>query len=456
MTTSRWLVRTILACCLGALGYPAAAQEPPARKPIEVRIIEVLHGNRVITDAQRDELLRYAEEMRREEEREAAAESRIGERLDDLLEDIASRAVATTHRPGRGFRLRTADEDFSLAIALRLQIRFTHAMWRSNPRTDDENETDFAVEQARVYLTGHAFTKDLRFELSADFAGDHADTEVEFLNIVSNVSSDNLLAEMKDAFVEYAPCREFRVRAGQFRVPYSRQMLTSSGRLQFVDRSIVAREFAPGRELGVMVHGRALGDDDDLIAFAAGLFDGEGENRPNDDQGVLFAGRIAINPFGDPGDPESDLRKSGDFRLSAGLNAWLHQDDDHDGEGDDWSIGADLTARWRGVSLTAEVHRLRRDRGGADDPVAVGWFVQCGVMVIPRTLEIGARTAHISFHDNDPGNAAAREHLLVVNWFIEEDDVKLQTDFGWVEDHEGDHEDNREAWRLRMQLQLSF
>ena len=48
---------------------------------------------------------------------------------------------------------------------------------------------------------------------------------------------------------------KFRVVFGQYKVPFGRQEMTSSGSQQFVDRSLVSNEFARGRDIGVSVQG---------------------------------------------------------------------------------------------------------------------------------------------------------------------------------------------------------
>ena len=47
----------------------------------------------------------------------------------------------------------------------------------------------------------------------------------------------------------------FMLKAGQYKVPFGRQQLTSSGNQQFVDRSVVSDTFARGRDIGVQLWG---------------------------------------------------------------------------------------------------------------------------------------------------------------------------------------------------------
>jgi hypothetical protein len=52
--------------------------------------------------------------------------------------------------------------------------------------------------------------------------------------------------------------KAIRVRAGRFKVPFSLEETTGVKHLDFVDRSLAATQLAPGRDVGVMAHGRVV------------------------------------------------------------------------------------------------------------------------------------------------------------------------------------------------------
>lgn len=205
-----------------------------------------------------------------------------------------------------------------------------------------------------------------------------------------------------------------------------------------------------------MLHGGLLGEDDDVLEYAAGVFDGDGENRANDDKGLLWAGRLSLSPFGGLPYREGDLGRSGKFKVALGLSAWFHQDDNHAGEGDDWSAAADLAARYEGWFLLTELHYAEANGFPLDDPRAVGWHAQLGYTLIEDTLDLAVRVSEVAWDDNEDRDSGRREYLVVLGWFLEGHDLKVQTDFGRVEDHQGDQEDNQDGWRFRTQLQLTF
>ena len=62
----------------------------------------------------------------------------------------------------------------------------------------------------------------------------------------------------RDVFIQTRPFLGVQVRGGQFKIPFSLDQLTSSMDLDFNYRSLAAAFLAPGRDLGVVVFGRAM------------------------------------------------------------------------------------------------------------------------------------------------------------------------------------------------------
>ncbi|HEV3486737.1 MAG TPA: porin, partial [Vicinamibacterales bacterium] len=133
----------------------------------------------------------------------------------------------------------------SLTISGRLQTR-----WTLDDREDADEDTAgsgagradgpfsaFDVPRARVTLSGGALRPWLRYQL-----------QVEMSRTGGEGGS-----RIKDAVIEIRPTtRPYRVLLGQFKAPFGLQQLTSSARLQFVDRAITDSKFAPGRDMGVL------------------------------------------------------------------------------------------------------------------------------------------------------------------------------------------------------------
>lgn len=448
-------VRMILiAAASVALLAPGGAAQGDPSDTVEGRLLEILRENGVITAHQLDELTEMAKEIRKEKD----LANRIDTQIDQMVASLQEEEAPTVqYRKGRGWRFRTGNKKFSLNIKGRIQVRFTHHFWEENPRTNDEEESEFRVRRARLRFQGNAFSKHVKYRVQIDLAGDEADTELLLPNgSTPDFDSDNRLSELKDAFVSYERWDFFKVRFGQFKVPYSRHFITSSARMQFVGRAITDDIFVPGRDIGLMVSGALGGKKDDLFEYYAGVFNGDGENRTNDDEGLMYAGRIAVNPFGEMKYRESDMRKDGEFRMAIGLNAWLHEDDDHSGLKDDWAVGADFAAAWNGFSALFEIHYRENGRRISHDVEVLGWMAQLGYMIVPETFEIALRAAEIDWDYNEQRDSGRREYLVVLGYFWDEHDLKVQLDFGRIEDHQSDHRDNKDEWRVRMQLQIVF
>jgi phosphate-selective porin len=73
----------------------------------------------------------------------------------------------------------------------------------------------------------------------------------------------------RDVYADLRLHRALRVRAGRFKVPFSMERTTSSFDLDFIARATPVADIAPGREVGVMAHGRGLRR---LFEYEVGVF----------------------------------------------------------------------------------------------------------------------------------------------------------------------------------------
>ena len=61
---------------------------------------------------------------------------------------------------------------------------------------------------------------------------------------------------VRDAFLNYRRFEAAEVRGGRFKVPFGRDQLTSVFANSFISRSLIGAQLSPGRDVGVMAHGR--------------------------------------------------------------------------------------------------------------------------------------------------------------------------------------------------------
>lgn len=102
----------------------------------------------------------------------------------------------------------------------------------------------------------------------------------------------------RDVFADVRANRAIQVRAGHFKLPFSREQLTGAGDLDFIDRSRAADLLAPGRSLGVSVHGRVARR---ILGYEVGSFVGDGTRSGLPGAAAAeptVAARVTIRPRG--------------------------------------------------------------------------------------------------------------------------------------------------------------
>lgn len=185
---------------------------------------------------------------------------------------------------------------------------------------DDTTRSD-----ARAYM----FLKQSRFTLGTDY------NDFKFRLMVAVGGEDEIKAPtpgialgLMDLYVDIPVMKNTYVRAGQFKVPYSRERLTDSTNLFFADRSINNTAFKLGRDAGAAIHTNY-----GKVAAGAGVFTGGGRNIPErylpERLGVpLLAARIgyvsngAENVFAEP----SDVREVGATQYAFFVNGTYTKD----------------------------------------------------------------------------------------------------------------------------------
>jgi hypothetical protein len=475
----KWFVPV---CIVLALGVRGLAQDPGERS-VDSRLLEILKQRGVITDAEFGELKKLESDLRKESDLESAVDHQVSEMVARLADD----APKMSYKPGTGFGFKTADGRFSLNVGGRIQVRASYfAREDENGNQNDRDLQDISVQRARLWFKGFAFDPNLKYEIQFDVAGglsrppnaagtgfDSADTSLD------------RLAELRYAYVDWQICDTkpwYNLKAGQFKVPYSRQQMTSSGKQEFVDRAVTDAAFSPSFSPGVMFWGTRGGEKEDVWEYYAGVFDGssaigivEGANIQNNDDGLLYAGRLAVNPFGGLAYSECDFRKPPEWcklLMAFGVNGYYHQDNNRSAaldNFDDWGVGVDAAAAWRGWFAEAELHYRNDAQPNANDDVDVlGWNAQVGYMLVPQHFEVGLRYAEVNWDNTTavtpatvPTNSATREYLLMLAYYWHEHNMKLQFDFGRVETHFADDDNganpnNVDEWRARLQFQLIF
>lgn len=288
---------------------------------------------------------------------------------------------------------------------------------------EDGFSSQFKIDRLRAYFQGTMWRSWARYRIEIEFSG-------------TTGENDN---KIKDGYIEFAKVPLATVRMGQYKVPFSLQELTPDIRQEFVERAITDVKFAPARDLGVMLLGltgnKALG-------YAAGVFNGGGEAKSQDDRSMLYAGRIFWDPLGEYKLSEGPVEnpESGTI-LHFGLAArtgeaargtattGVVQDPDNE-----TAYNLECAWRWRSLWATAELFVMGDEQKNPVRGPTVrsrGVLAQLGGMIVPKRFELGARYAEI-----DPDRAASDDNVREVRglaaWYFKGHNLKIQLDGGEI------------------------
>lgn len=316
-----------------------------------------------------------------------------------------------------------------LEISNRVQIRFTNEM----PEVGDDRGS-FRIRRAKTKFEGWAYTKDLTYELQLNWA-----------------DTTNSLEDAQANYDFTHGKKSFQLKAGQFKVPFGRQELTSSGSQEFVDRSLASGEFARGRDIGIQAWGLGAGG---TVDWRFGIFNGNGRNvTRNDNDKYQINGRVTWQPFGDVKYSEGDF-DSTDKPLFALAGEYESNDRSGATTGDDIDreiVGGDVVFKYKGLFAYAEVFQASNSPEIAADFDSSGLIAQVGYFVIPKRLELAVRLSEID-PNTDRDDNERTETGFAIGYFFNKHAHKLQADFREIENKATKITDKE----IRLQYQIIF
>jgi phosphate-selective porin OprO/OprP len=334
-----------------------------------------------------------------------------------------SKSNPIKYKVGSGFTFTSDDDKFSLSLGSRIQARYTFF-----DKDTDKDVSEWKIRRAKLWMKGHAYTKDLTYKLQVNFAA----------------AGDPKLLE--DAFLNYSFLKEAQILVGQDKVPFARQELTSSGSQQFVDRSNATDTFKPGRDIGAMIHGDVAGG---MLEYAVGWYGGAGQSKTRSDNNNAVAARVAVNPLGAMKYSESDVEFSEKPLVSVGANWYRNQFTK--GESNNTSFytkwlksggvfaadekievntaGADLAFKWRGLSAQGEYFWAQGDGNSSAQTTqrAHGFYAQTGYFIIPKHLEAAVRYSYVD-PNRDKANDLQTDVQGAISYYFNKHNLKLQAD----------------------------
>ena len=486
MIPTSWVARksatlTVLLIIMAPFSVQAADQA----------LLDVLLENGVITQAQYDELMqkesltsedilapsqRPVESLPADGVPVAMDEAAVEEVVDRRLEE---QTKVKTSYGSNGFRFETRDGNFQTNLQWRAQLRYSNP-FGSDPRQlddfADDTTSSFEARRLRMKIGGHGFQPWLKYYFEVD------------LQPARDVDADaqSSGARVIDYRIDLAKWDWGGIRFGQWKVDLNRERVDSSGRQQFVERSIVNRIFTIDRQVGVQLRGRLFENTPADLRYYAGVFNGEGRSVRNSSKDHLYMGRLQWNFLGRDlawrqTDVEYTEKPTGSFAIAGYTNTGPCTRWSSSGCGNlDGFASASVAAsdqfeieqavqefafKYRGLSIQQEWHRkFISDRvvGSRNDLTGVylqaGYFFNNIFDVIPAPLEFAARFAQVKEpNEVDRNFDNEREELTVgANWFFSGHNNKVTVDFSRLTLDDGLFGFNDSENRFRVQWDVSF
>ncbi len=358
-----------------------------------------------------------------------------------------------------GLDIRSRDGNYHAHIDWRAQLRFTESTFGGkglapNPWT---REGQFRVNRARFKMGGHAYRPWLVYYLEFDF----------------------VTPALLDLRFTLKPSDAFQFRFGQWKFPYNRERVDSSGKQQFAERSIVTPYFTVDRQQGLALFGRLWKGRlaDSWYNVAVNSATGRGGSGTVEQPMVL--GRWQWNflkrdlPFSQSDD---GYQKKTAASLAVAGATWQGPYTSFSTQGggglDGFPVGDEDTYRveqavietalqGHGFSFQQEYHWKRIEdtknqtvtklEGGY---LQVGYFFHALLNWVPRPLELAARVARVD-PDVVRGDDLIREATFAANWFFAGHRNKLTLDLSFL-DREAADPGERQETRVRLQWEVSF
>lgn len=347
---------------------------------------------------------------------------------------------------GKPITFTSRDSSFSLGIGGRIQ---SLAEARIDLNNNDNNTIDFSIRRLRLNFAGSAISKRFSYRIQLCFSQRDVASD-------NSVVTNNLF--LRDAMLFYAPNKHWRFGFGQTKLPGNRQRQTSSGNLQFVDRSNTNALFTLDRDKGFWITNTNKVGKQTILSNTLAVTSGEGRITSDKSTGLCYSLRSEILPFGEfksNGDfVEADIFREEKLKLSLGfvysfnnrtsrvagqLGEYLYNNQ----RADIHYFGTDFMLKKMGWSVTGELFRRVSDNGISISPTnpskanvvfsGTGFMLQTGYL-LAKNNEIALR---YGFTDPDKRvkNYLVRmnEYMLAYSHYFFRHNLKLQSDIGYLQ-----------------------
>ncbi len=378
----------------------------------------------------------------------------------------------------KGFHFESEDGLFSTNLQFRAQMRF------SNPGdgdplepadfTTDPETSNFELRRVRMKVGGHGYKPWIKYYFEIDLQPSRTFSS----------SSANASARIIDWRIDVQPWEEFGFRVGQWKINYNRERVDSSGRQQFVERSIVNSIFTIDRQVGAMIKGRLNKGTNFDMRYYAGLFNGEGRASDNANDQMMKMARIQWNVLGrDLKWRQSDVKrhKKPALQIAGGWAA-------NKGPCTRWSSSgcgslkgfsvasngtkfdieqyvAEVAYKYQGLSLQSEYHwkeiedtEAKQTHDLKGSYAQVGYFFNELNQAIPEELELAFRYAFVDEPDSNTTTLTSNreEYTVAANYFFAGHNNKVTVDYSYLTLDDASDGRSYNDNRVRVQWDISF
>ncbi len=358
----------------------------------------------------------------------------------------------------QGLQYTDRSGDNFLWFGVRAQTRWTGSAVVEDelPGAPVDDGDDLAINRARLKLGGHVIRPALAIYSEYDLVGER----------------------LLDLRATYQFSDSFGIRIGQWKSEFNRERVDSSGKQQFVERSVITPWFTIDRQQGIVASGR-LGAGSRLdTSYWAGWLTGAGRGGDANDAEGLWLGRLQWNThgrvlgFSQSAVPRAD-KPTGSVAIAAvsGRSSFTAFSSNGGGQLPGFANGAPDQYRLRqflfetayhrgGFSWQQELHwKTIDDRATGRTVRLLGVYAQAGMFFsgiidgFPEPLELALRLASVD-PDRGRDGVLEREVTLGANWFFNGHRNKLTLDVSRVTRRLAPENDTSD--RVRLQWDWSF
>jgi hypothetical protein len=304
--------------------------------------------------------------------------------------------------------------------------------WFAGARQSSETTTTFRLRRAELKLKGEIIPKLIAFQVMFDPARvlefEETTVEVEGQDpppatpgTVTVDQPNGAVAAMQDLYVtfltDYADAS-----IGQFKIPLSWEGYNSSSKIVLPERALSSRRWGDRRDIGIRVE-KKLGDH---FYYQFGVFNGEGQNRPDSNnqkdvalrlegypiEGIMI-GAVGYVGVGERDDPTTKDRVEGDVRV----------------ELENFLVQAEYIRAWDGPSDGTRVK-------------GHGVYGALGYTFFDR-LQPVVRVGYVDPDlDGDAAEGNSSDEVVHyeggVNFYIQKHEAKLQASYSFFDFEDGD------------------